>query len=624
MNVTTTVTESRERRTVTLVMACIGVFVAYLPVITVAVSLPAIGQALHASTPQLSWVVDAFVLPMAALILTAGVVGDVHGRKKVFLAGLASAAVGAAIALGAQSIEVLWIGQVFAGVGAAALLPTTLAVISDVVPDPRERGKFVGLWAACLMAALAIGPIIAGVILDHAAWRWIFLPPIPAAILALAATAGLVTDSRAPGSRRLDWPGQITVALAITSLVYGVIEGGEGSFSEFRVVAALVLAAVSALTFILVERRSPSPMLDLTLFRSPAFTATTLIAMITFLGLIGFFFVLSLYFGMVQRLDTLEAGYRLLVENTVCLLVGVFAGLLMHRVSARILITAGLLATAGALFALTTIDAGTSFGALSWRLVLLGVGLGLVITPMTATAVAAVPHHLAGMAAAGNNAFRQVGGALGPAVLGALLTTRTTDALSRHLAEAGLNGATTQRITAAVRAGGPGAVARLNLGADRGRALGALSGAFLDGLHLCLIVAASLVLLATLVGVVLLRPRPATEPAAHGSAASGAFSSGAAGVPRAEPEGGSRTLSGRVLGTDQLPVRDAAVTVVDLSGRQVDLARSDHDGAFQAATPDTGAYLVVVTSADRHHPTAELLPDNGGTRRYYEPVLRAQ
>jgi EmrB/QacA subfamily drug resistance transporter len=495
-----------QQRTATLVMACVGVFVAYLPVTTVSVSLPAIQRALHTTTAELSWVSDAFVLPMAALILTAGVFGDVHGRKKVFQAGLAFAAVGAAIALCAQSVQVLWAGQAVAGLGAAALLPTTLALISHAVPDPRERGKYVGLWATALMAALAVGPLIAGVILDHASWRWIYLLPIPACLITMAAAARLVGDSRAPGSRRLDWPGQITAALAITALVYGVIEGGAASFTDTRVVVSLIVAALSAVAFVVAEHRSSSPMLDLSLFRSPAFTATTLIATITFLGLIGFFFVLSLYFGLVQQLDTLAAGYRFIMITLMAIVVGIPAGRLMHRLSARLLITSGLLITAAALLSLTTLDADTSFGSLAWRLALLGGGLGAVMTPMTATAVASVPHHLAGMASAGNNAFRQVGGALGPAVLGALLTTKATDALPGHLTSAGLPGATTARITSAVGNNGLGAVARMDLGTARGRALSAVSDSFLDGIHLCLIVAAALVLLAALVGAVLLRP----------------------------------------------------------------------------------------------------------------------
>ncbi|WUO43848.1 MFS transporter [Streptomyces sp. NBC_00285] len=495
-------------------MACLGVFVAYLPVTTVAVSLPVIQSALGATTAQLSWVQDAFVLPMAAFILTAGVVGDVYGRKKVFLGGLLFSAAGATVALTAQSVQMLWVGQALAGLGAATLLPTTLALISHSVPDHRERGKFIGLWATSLMAALAVGPIIAGVILDHYAWRWIYLLAIPVSLLAAGIAAGLLTDSRAPFERRLDWPGQITATVTVTALVYGVIEGGADSFTGPKVLTALAVAVVGGVAFVLAERRSDSPMLDLALFRSPAFTATTVVAMMTFLALIGFFFLLSLYFGMVQRLDTLEAARRLLMVTACALLVGGPVGRLMHRISARVLITGGLLLVSASLFALIGVDADTSFMSLAWRLVPLGLGMGVVMTPMTATAVASVPHHLAGMAAAGNNAFRQVGGALGPAVLGALLTTRALHTFPAHLAEAEVSGPAGERVLAAADQGGLGAVAGLDLGADTGRAMGALSEAFLDGLRLSLTVAGALTLLAALVALVLLR-RPRSAGAGH-------------------------------------------------------------------------------------------------------------
>ncbi|WP_425841030.1 DHA2 family efflux MFS transporter permease subunit [Streptomyces fractus] len=572
-------------------MACVGVFVAYLPVTSVSVSLPAIQRALGASTSELSWVSDAFVLPMAALILTAGVFGDVHGRKKVFQAGLAFTAVGAATALCARSVEVVWTGQALAGIGAAALLPTTLAMISQAVPDPRERGKFVGLWASSLMAALAVGPLISGVILAHAQWRWIYLPSIPVALLAIAVAARLVKDSRAPHARALDWPGQITATVAITALVYGVIEGGAGSFSDTRVLVALALAVVGVIAFLVFERRSASPMLDLKLFRSAGFSATTLIAMITFMALIGFFFVLSLYFGMVQQLDTLDAGYRLLMVTGVCFFVGPVAGRVMHRISPRVLITVGLLCAAGSLFSLTSLTADTSFGPMAWRLALLGLGMGLVVTPMTATAVSSVPHHLAGMAAAGNNALRQVGGALGPAILGALLTSKSTGSLGGHLADAGVTGDAAQRIVGAAEAQGLGAVAQLDLGADRGRALGALSESFLDGMQLCLIVAGSLAVLAALVGAVLLRrpkPAPATAPVPESAEA----------VEAAGP-----ALSGTVRDASGTGLAGAVLTLISPAGQQLARAVAGADGRYRMPVPGPGAH-VLITTAEGHHPHA--------------------
>ena len=503
-------TATPRGRTVALVMACVGAFVAYLPVTSVAVALPAIQRALGGSTADLSWVSDAFVLPMGALILTAGVVGAVAGLKKVYLAGLMFSAAGAAVALSAHSIQVVWAGQALSGVGAAALLPTTLALVTHAVPDPRERGKFVGLWATALLAPLAAGPFVSGLIMAHVSWRWIFLPAIPAALAAMAVAARLLADSRAPGSRRLDWPGQVTAALAITSLVYGVIEGGAGSFGETRVIVALVLAAASGAAFVVTERRSSNPMLDLRLFSSPGFTATTVVAMISFLSLIGVIFTLSLYLGQVQQLSTLQAATRMLMVTSVPLVAGVPVGRLMNRVSVRLLIPGGLLIAAGALLSMMTANADTSFGQLAWRLLLLGLGLGLVTTPMTATAVSSVPYRRAGMAAAGNSAFRQVGSALGPAILGALLTSRAVSTLPGHIAGAGLGRAQEQAMTAAMHAGGFSAVGALHLGPDYGRAMGALSSAFLDGFHLALLVSAALAVLAALVAVILL-PRSAAR-----------------------------------------------------------------------------------------------------------------
>ncbi|WP_433341672.1 DHA2 family efflux MFS transporter permease subunit [Micromonospora sp. CA-111912] len=517
-------------RGATIALACAGVFVAYLPVVTVTVGLPAIQRALGASTAQLSWVSDAFVLPVAALILTAGVFSDVHGRKKVYQVGLALCAVGALVALCARSVQVLWLGQGLAGAGAAALLPVTLALISHAVPDHRERGKYIGLWTTCMMAAMAGPPLIAGVILEHVGWRWIFVLPVPLALLTMVIAARLLQESRASAGRRLDWPGQITAALAITALIYGVIEGGAESFTHPRTLVALAVAVVSAAAFVVIELRSDAPMLDLSLFRSPAFTAASLAALISFLGLIGFFFVLSLYFGVVQQLTTLQSGVRMVLVNVVSMLLGLVMGRLMRRVSPRVLITVGLLVAAVALLSLTTLGPDTSFGSVAWRLALLGLGLGLAFPCITSIAVTAVPPRQAGMAAAGSNAFRQVGGALGPALMGALLTVQAVGALPGHLAEAGLTGERARQITDTAAASGLGAVAGLDLGVDAERALSAMSEAFLDGLRLCLFVSAVLLVLAALAAAVLLRQRQpaATAPAAAAPAAPG-------GVRRPEP-----------------------------------------------------------------------------------------
>ncbi|WP_329582306.1 MFS transporter [Streptomyces sp. NBC_01361] len=495
-------------------MACLGVFVGYFPVTTVSVSLPVIQKALDASTADLSWVSDAFVLPVAALILTAGVFGDVHGRKKVFQAGLGFCAVGAAVALSAHSIVQVWVGQALLGTGAAALLPMTLALISQAVPNPRERGKCIGLWTTSMMGALAVGPQIAGVIVEHVAWRWIYLLPIPLSLVTMLIAAFVLKESKAGAGRKLDWPGQITAALAIVALVYGVIEGGAGSFGDVKVVVALAVAVCSGVAFVVFERRSASPMLDLTLFRSAAFTGSALVAMISFLGLIGFFFVFSLYLGMVQQLSTPQAALRMLMVSALPTLLGAVVGRMMRHLSPRVLITGGLLFAAAALFALTNVGTDTSFGSLAWRLALLGLGLALAFPCITATAVSSVPFQQAGMAAAGNNAFRQIGGALGPAVLGALLTGKAVGTLPAHLAAAGLPGSTSAEVLRAVDADGLGAVGALPLGRATRPALDALSQSFLDGLQLCLVVSGGVMLFGAAVAAVVLRPAKGSAPAA--------------------------------------------------------------------------------------------------------------
>jgi EmrB/QacA subfamily drug resistance transporter len=500
-------------RTATLVVACLGVLIAYLPVTTVSVSLPAIQRALGATTAELSWVSSAFVLPMAALILTAGVFGDVHGRKKVLLVGLGLSGLGALVSLTAGAVQQVWIGQAVSGLGAAALLPTTLALISHAVPDHKERGRFIGIWATSMLLSMAIGPLVAGTLLQHVGWRWIFVLPIPASLVVLAVAARALPESRAPHARSLDWAGQVSAALTITAAVFAVIQGGASSFTDVPVLVAIAVALVAGVTFVVVERRSASPMLDLRLFRSPAFTATTVVAVVSFLGLIGFFFVLSLYFGSVQQLDTLHAALRLLVSTGASIVVGAVVGAQMHRMSARWLISGGLVVVGGTMLSLTTLEADTSFLSVAWRMALLGVGLGTVFTPMTATAVSSVPHHLAGMAAAGNNAFRQVGGALGPAVLGALLSTRAASTFGGHLTDAGVPVAEQQPLLAVADGGGLAGIARMDLGEHTGAVLGALGESMLDGLRLSLTVAAALALLAALLCAVLLRKPAATTPA---------------------------------------------------------------------------------------------------------------
>ncbi len=461
----TSAPHSGARPGLTVALACVGVFVAYLPITAVSVSLTAISRALGASTADLQWVVDCYTLPMAALILSAGVLGDVHGRKRVFLAGLALVAAGAAVSLAAPTVVVLWCGQVVMGTGAAALLPSTLALIAHAVPAPAARGRCIAWWASALVLGLTVGPFVAGGILAHAGWRWVFLPLIPVAGLAATAGAVLLGESRAPGRRRLDWPGQLGATLAVVALIYAVIEGGATGWTDPRTVAGFALAAVALAGFLTAEARGRSPMLPLALFRSAAFNGAGIAALLAMFGLIGANFVLSLFFGDLQHLGPMQIAYRFGVLNGVTALISPLAGRLLARTGPRAPLTAGLLLAAAGFAALATIDAGAGLLTVGWRLAIVGIGFALVLSTVAAAAVNSVPHAQAGMAGAANNTLRQLGGSLGPAVLGVVLTSRSAAA------------------------------------------------GFLTGLHTCMAISALALAGAALLAVVLLRPRRQARPA---------------------------------------------------------------------------------------------------------------
>jgi EmrB/QacA subfamily drug resistance transporter len=414
----------------TIALAVIGVFVTYVPITAVSVSLTTIGSATGGSTSDLQWISDGYIIPMAATILSAGVFGDLHGRRRVYLIGMALTVLGATVAAlagtldGKNALHVLWAGQAITGAGAGLLLPTTLALIAHAVPDLRDRARYVAMWATGLVLGLAVGPLLSGVILEHAGWGWIFVPVALLALLAGALAALRLPESKAPAGRHLDWPGQITATIAIAASIFGVIEGGQAGWGSPQALIGLIGGGVALVVFVLVELRSSSPILNVDLFRIPAFSAAGFSALVGLFALVGTIFLLSLFFGAAQQLSPLDIGVRLLFINGVTALVNPFAGRLLMRRQPIAVLAFGLALGAVAMVLLTSMEADTGFGAAAWRLSVLGVADAFILSAVAVAAIHAVPHRLAGMAAAANTALRQYGGALGPAVLGVILTTR--------------------------------------------------------------------------------------------------------------------------------------------------------------------------------------------------------
>ncbi|MGC0415111.1 MFS transporter [Embleya sp. AB8] len=508
-------TSAVARPALTVVLACLGVFASYVPIGGVAVSLPTIQRGLDASTSDLQWISDIFILPMAALILTFGLIGDLYGRKKAFLAGLVLLAVGSATNLTAHSVAQVWVGQALSGAGGAALLTSSLALISHAYPDFRARAKAISAWAAALGLGMSLGPLLSGAILEHASWRWIFAPTVLVCLIGAAVAAVLLEDSRSPHGRAIDVPGQIAAIIAITGLIYGVIEGGTSGWTGAPVLAAFALAVLGLVAFVVVERRSATPMLSLELFSSRAFTGAGVVTMLTMFGLVGIVFSLSLFFGNVQHLSALEIAYRFLLINGLTVVIGPIVGRLMGRIPSGALLTGGLTLTGIGMLTLNTLDPNTGFAALILPLTVIGVGFAFVMTPITSIAVGSVPHHLAGMASAGNNTLRQLGGALGPAILGAVLTNRIVAALPNHLADSGLSVADREHVASAVSGEGLSAAGRLGLAPEpTGRALGALGDSFADAMHVCMTIAGVGMFVAAAVTVLMIGVRRPKRPGA--------------------------------------------------------------------------------------------------------------
>ena len=520
--------------TATILLACLGVFVSYLPVVGVSVALPVIQQALDASTTGLQWITDAFILPTAALLLTCGVIGDLFGRKKMYLIGLALSCVGCLVALTAHSVVQVCVGQALTGIGTAALLPATLGLISHVCPDHRKRAGAIALWTAALGLGLTVGPLFNGLIVEHADWRWIFLPTLAIGALTVLVGAFVLVDSRSDRERHLDIPGQLLAIVAITGIVYGVIEGGGApGWGSAEVVTAFVVAALALPAFVVVELRSRCPMLDMRLFKSTAFSGAAFVMALTLFAQVGLVFSLSEYFGLVHHASTWDIGVRLIALNGFTVVLGPVVGRLMHRFSPGLVLVTGLLVGGIGALLVNLFDATTGTGEAALVIAVFGIGIALAMAPITTIAMNSLPRRLGSTAGAANSALRQIGSALGPAIFGVILTNRTLDTLPGHVAASGLSPADQGQVIGTVNGVGiqAGAFLHLNSGEATGQALAAYGASFTDALHTCALVGGVGMLVAAAVALVTIgvrarAPHTETESAVASQPAAGAAAIG--------------------------------------------------------------------------------------------------
>jgi len=416
------------RRPWALLAVALATFMTYLDNNIVNVAIPAIQRDLNLSTSGLEWVVSGYILVFAGLLLAGGRFADAYGRRRLFLAGL-TVFTAASFAAGlAGSVEVLIAARAVQGLGAALVTPTTLAIISHAYPDPRERTAAVGIWAGVGGLALAVGPLLGGLLSQHASWPWIFEINVPIGLATLALGGWAISESRETGRRRLDVPGLVVSAVALTTLTWALIEGGGRGWTSPAILAAFVVAAGGGAAFVAIEQRATDPMVAVSLFRERVFSGGIAALMLWAFGLFGIYFFTSLYLQDVLGFSPTEAGLAFL-PMALCLVAG---SVLSERVARAIgghrSVTAGMVLMAVGIAGTALLGADAGYGALMPTFIVIGIGGGLT-TPLTATVLGVMPPARAGVASGLFNASREVAGLLGITVIGAILTARQSSVL---------------------------------------------------------------------------------------------------------------------------------------------------------------------------------------------------
>jgi MFS transporter, DHA2 family, methylenomycin A resistance protein len=388
----------------------------------VAVALPALARDLGADGAEQQWVIDSFVLVFASLLVAGGVLGDRYGRRRALLVGLALFATGSLWCALAPSVEPLLVGRVVQGTGPALVLPASLAIVGATYSEPLARARAVGIWGAGSGTGVALGPLVGGGLVEAFGWRAVFAINVPAcALLAVAALRNVVHDRPAPARHPFDAPAAVLVTLAVAAVTFTVIEGRQLGWTSAPVLGAVAGAAVLLTAFVRHERGHPAPLVDLAVLRERRFVAANLGGAVLFGALTGSAVYLSVFLQQVQDRGALEAGLVLLPQGVLIAATSPLTGAIVARVGTRPPILAGMTVCCVALLGLVTLDGGTSALHAGAVLGLLGIGTGLALPPMTATALGAVRSRDAGMASALHNASRQLGQTFGVAVLGAIV-----------------------------------------------------------------------------------------------------------------------------------------------------------------------------------------------------------
>jgi EmrB/QacA subfamily drug resistance transporter len=411
---------TRQQRLLILAICSMSLLLVGLDATIVNVALPAVQHSFNSTLPGLQWIVDAYTLVVASLLMLAGSTADRLGRRRVFQAGLVLFSVGSLLCAVAPSLELLVAFRVLQAIGGAMLTPVALSIVRNVFEDPRERAQAIGVWGAMFGISMALGPVLGGFLVSASSWRAVFLVNAPFVLAAIALTALFVPESRAPRPRRIDPVGQVLVIAALATLTYAIIEAGRVGFGETQVEALLAMSVACFSALVVYELRRREPLLEVRFFGSAPFAGASAIAICLFAATGGFLFMNTLYLQDVRGLSPLQAGLYLLPMAATMIVFAPVSGRLVAHFGARPSMVAGGLAVLASGLMLTGLAPGSSVPFLLAAYALFGVGSGLVNPPITNTAVSGMPPEQAGVASAVASTSRQVGFTLGVAVLGAV------------------------------------------------------------------------------------------------------------------------------------------------------------------------------------------------------------
>jgi EmrB/QacA subfamily drug resistance transporter len=503
-------THPYKRRWQALIVLAVSLMVISVGNTILNVALPTIQQELDASSSELQWIVDGYLLVYAGLLLAAGTLGDRFGRRRALVTGLVVFGLGSVLAALSGSSSALIASRALMGVGAAGIMPTTLSILTNIFPA-RERPKAIAIWSAVVGMGVAIGPVAGGWLIEHLDWRWIFLFNLPAIAACIVGAVTLVPDSRDPAKPKLDIVGAVLSVAGLGAIVWGLIEAPERGWTNAVILGAFASGVAVLGVFASWERRVAEPMLDIGVFRNARFSAASASITFVYFALMGVMYFLTTYLQSVLGFSALDAGVRTLPIAVGMIPAAKASTALTGRVGTKVVVAVGLAIVAGALVMVSGFDTGTTDGPLCLALGLLGAGIGLAMAPATESIMGSLPRAKAGIGSAMNDVVREVGGTLGIAVLGSLLASAYSGGM-----DGAVSGLSPEAAAAASDSvGAAHAVASQTGSSDL---VVAANQAFVDAMGTTAGIAAAIAIVGALIALAFLPSRARGEAIVHGQA----------------------------------------------------------------------------------------------------------